>query len=279
MRIVPPGRALNPLAILGSLVLVAVWEFCQPRRQREFPALRRRLGNIGIWLVNIVLFAVTFAPMAAARPQLEAALGVALPTWPIANRWVGFMAAFLLLDLLNYGMHRCQHGVPLLWRLHAMHHSDPDVDVTTSVRHHPFEYVLAGAVYWLTVVALGIPLAAVSAHALAVFVAAAVVHGNIRLPEWLERLLQPVVITTDLHLVHHSMAASEANMNFGAVLSIWDRLFGTYARLPREQRQRIVFGVADLPRGDGVRPTAMLLTPWRLTRGRAAGAQNADAAS
>jgi sterol desaturase/sphingolipid hydroxylase (fatty acid hydroxylase superfamily) len=278
MRIVSPGRALNPLAILGSLVLVAVWEFCQPRRQHEFPALRRRLGNLGIWLVNIVLFAFTFASTATARPQLEA-LGLALPAWPIANRWAGFVAAFLLLDLLNYGVHRCQHGVPLLWRFHAMHHSDPDVDVTTSVRHHPFEYVLAGAVYWLTVVALGIPLAAVSAHALAVFVAAAVVHGNIRLPEWLERLLQPVVITTDLHLVHHSMAASEANMNFGAVLSIWDRLFGTYALLPREQWQSIVFGVADLPRDDGVRPTAMLLTPWRLTRGRAARAQNADAAS
>ena len=272
-------RALTSLAILGSLLIVAAWEFCRPRRRREFPALRRRLGNTGIWLVNIVLVAFTFAPTAAARPQLEAALGVALPSWPIANRWAGFVAAFLLLDLLNYAVHRCQHAVPLLWRLHAMHHSDPDVDVTTSVRHHPIEYLLAGAFYWLAVMAIDIPLTVVTAHALAVFVAAAVTHGNIRLPGWLERSLQPVIITTDLHLVHHSIAPDEANANFGAVFSIWDRLFGTYTRLARARHRSIVFGVADLPRGDGVRPTAMLLTPWRIARGRIAPAPGADAAS
>jgi sterol desaturase/sphingolipid hydroxylase (fatty acid hydroxylase superfamily) len=264
--------------MLGSLLLVAVWEFCQPRRRREFPALRRRLGNIGIWLFNVVLIAFTFAPTAIVRPQLEAALGVTLPGWPIANRWAGFLAAFLLLDLLNYAVHRCQHAVPLLWRLHALHHSDPDVDVTTSVRHHPIEYLLAGAVYWLAVVALDIPLAIVAAHALAVFVAAAVTHGNIRLPEWLERFLQPVVITLDFHLLHHSLAPDQANANFGAVFSFWDRLFGTYVRLPRAELPSIVFGVADLPRGDGVRPTAMLLTPWRLPRGRLPAQQRDTAA-
>jgi sterol desaturase/sphingolipid hydroxylase (fatty acid hydroxylase superfamily) len=270
---------LIPLATLGSLLVVAVWEFCRPRRRREFPALRRRLGNIGIWLLNIVLVAFTFAPTAAVRPQLEAALGVALPTWPIANRWAGFVAAFLLLDLLNYAVHRCQHAVPLLWRFHAMHHSDPDVDVTTSVRHHPIEYVLAGAFYWLAVVGLDIPLTVVGAHALAVFVAAAVTHGNVRVPEWLERFLQPVVITIDLHLVHHSITPNEANANFGAVFSIWDRLFGTYARVPGAHHRSMIFGVADLPRSDGVKPGAMLLTPWRINRPQIAAAPGADAAS
>jgi len=255
---------LTLFAILGSLVIVAVWEYCRPRRQREFPALRRRLANIGIWLANIILVAFTFAPAAAIRPQLEATLGVALPSWPIANRWVGFAAAFLLLDLLNYAVHRCQHAVPLLWRFHAMHHSDPDVDVTTSVRHHPIEYLLAGACYWLAVLALDIPLAVVTAHALTVFAAAAVTHGNVRLPEWLERFLQPVVITVDLHRAHHSIAPYEANTNFGAVFSIWDRLFGSYARLPRAQHDRIVFGVADLPQRGSSGLLDMLLTPWSV---------------
>ncbi len=227
---------------------MALAELCRPRRRREFPALRRRLGNIGIWLLNLVLATFAFSPPDTFRPQLEAVLGVTLPTWPIGDRWPSFVAAFLLLDFLNYATHRCQHAVPFLWRFHALHHSDPDVDVTTSVRHHPIEYLMAAGFYWLAVLAFDIPVFVVLSHALAVFAAAAVTHGNTRLPGWLERLLQPVVITLDLHLVHHSVSLDEANANFGAVLSVWDRLFGTYARLPRAQLQQIVFGVRELPR-------------------------------
>jgi sterol desaturase/sphingolipid hydroxylase (fatty acid hydroxylase superfamily) len=234
--------------------VVGLWEFFRPRRRREFPALRRRLGNIGIWLLNIVLAAFTFSPPETFRLQLEATFGVALPSWPIANQWSSFVAGFLLLDLLNYAMHRGQHAVPFLRRFHAMHHSDPDVDVTTSVRHHPIEYLLATVFYWLTVLALDVPVVVVLSHGLAVFAAAAVTHGNTRLPEWLERVLQPVVITLDLHLVHHSIAYNEANANFGAVLSVWDRLFGTYVRLPRAQHERIVFGVRELPRRECLKP-------------------------
>ncbi len=257
---------LTSVVIFGSLVFVALAEFCRPRRKREFPALRRRLGNISIWLLNIVLAAFTFAPPDTFRPQLAVALGVALPSWPIANWWLSFVAAFLLLDFLQYAMHRCQHAVPLLWRLHALHHSDPDIDVTTSVRHHPIEYLLAAGFYWLAVLALDIPVVVVMSHALTVFAAAALTHGNIRLPEWLERLLQPVVITLDLHLIHHSISSDEANANFGAVLSVWDRLFGTYVRFSRAQQDRIVFGVRELPRRDCLKPSAMLLTPWTLSR-------------
>jgi sterol desaturase/sphingolipid hydroxylase (fatty acid hydroxylase superfamily) len=167
---------------------------------------------------------------------------------------------FLLLDLLQYAMHRCQHAVPFLWRLHALHHSDPDVDVTTSVRHHPIEYLIATGVYWLAALALGIPAIVLTGHAVTVFAAASITHGNTRLPEWLERSLQPVFITLDLHLVHHSLSPAEANANFGGVLSIWDRLFGTYTRLPRAEQERIVFGVRELPRRDGLKPSAMIFT-------------------
>jgi sterol desaturase/sphingolipid hydroxylase (fatty acid hydroxylase superfamily) len=241
-------------------------ELCRQRRRREFPALRRRLGNIGIWLLNVVLAAFTFSPTDTFRPQLEATFGMVLPAWPIGDQWVSFVAAFLLLDFLNYAVHRCQHAVPFLWRFHALHHSDPDVDVTTSVRHHPIEYMMAAGFYWVAVLALDVPVVVVTIHALAVFAAAAATHGNTRLPEWLERLLQPAVITLDLHLGHHSVVYEEANTNFGAVLSIWDRLFGTYVRLPRAQLDRLVFGVRELPPRDCLKPSAMLLTPWRLPR-------------
>jgi sterol desaturase/sphingolipid hydroxylase (fatty acid hydroxylase superfamily) len=237
----------------AALLAVALWEFLRPRREREFPPLRRRLGNLGIWLANIILAAVIFAQPDSLR--LAWSLGIA-----------GFVASFLFLDLMSYGVHRLQHAVPLLWRLHALHHSDPDVDWSTSVRHHPAEFMIATGLFWVAVVALGIPASIVAAHAIAVFTLAAATHGNVRWPAWLERLLRPAVITLDLHLIHHSIAVDEANANFGAIFSFWDRAFGTLTELPRERLDRLSFGVAELPRDEACRPLTMLATPWRLPR-------------
>jgi sterol desaturase/sphingolipid hydroxylase (fatty acid hydroxylase superfamily) len=255
------------LIVLGSLLLVAAWEFCRPRRRREFPALRRRIGNIGFWVVNLLLAAFLLGPPARVRPLLDKLLAADLPSWPIADAGLSLVAGFLMLDLMRYAVHRCEHAVPLFWRFHALHHSDPDVDVTTAVRHHPIEYVVASAVYWLAVLVLDIPAVAALTHGLAVFATAAVQHGNIRLPERLERWLQPVLITTDLHRIHHSVSPAEANSNYGAILSVWDRLFGTFVRITRAQHDEIVFGVRELPRSAGLKPSAMMLTPWLIRRG------------
>ena len=182
------------------------------------------------------------------------------------NSALALLAGFLLLDLLHYAVHRLEHAVHLFWRFHALHHSDPDVDVTTAVRHHPVEYVMGSAVYWLAVLVLDIPAIAALGHGLAVFATAAIQHGNVRLPERLEQWLQPVLITTDLHRIHHSVAFDQANSNYGAVFSVWDRIFGTYTRLSRAQHDRIVFGVQELPGSDCLNPSAMFLTPWRISR-------------
>ena len=254
--------------IIGSLLLVALWEWLGPRRRREFPAARRRLGNLGFWILNLVIAGFFAAPDSDVRNKLAAALGLSVPSWPIAKAGLSLLVGFLLLDLIYYLVHRCQHAAPFLWRFHALHHSDPDVDVTTSVRHHPVEMLLNSAIYWLAVLVLDIPVAIVLIHGLAVFGTAAAQHGNIRLPERLERWLQPVLVTIDLHRVHHSIAAEQANSNYGAVLSLWDRLFGTCVRLTRAQHDAVVFGVAELPRGDCLRPSAMLKTPWLLRRSR-----------
>jgi sterol desaturase/sphingolipid hydroxylase (fatty acid hydroxylase superfamily) len=224
------------------------------------------VGNVGFWILNLVLVGLIFEPAARFRPRLEAVLAIDFPTWPIADVGFGLVVGFLLLDLLRYLVHRCEHAVPLFWRFHALHHSDPDVDVTTSVRHHPVEYVLASAVYWLAVIVLDVPAVVVATHGLAVFGMAAIQHGNIRLPQWFERFLQPVLVTVDVHRIHHSVVFEQANSNYGAVLSIWDRLFGTYTSISRAQHERIVFGIRELPRRDCLKPSAMLLTPWRISR-------------
>jgi sterol desaturase/sphingolipid hydroxylase (fatty acid hydroxylase superfamily) len=254
------------LVVLASLLVVALWEFCRPRRRREFPALRRRLGNIGFWILNLFLVGLLLGSPETFRAPLEAVLGFGFPSWPVANAGVSFVAGFLLLDLMRYAVHRCEHAVPLFWRCHALHHSDPDVDVTTSVRHHPLEYVFASAVYWLAVLVLDVPAIVVLSHGLAVFGMASIQHGNIRLPEWLERWLQPVLVTVDMHRVHHSVVFDQANSNYGAVLSVWDRLFGSYSSISRAQHDRIVFGVRELPRRDCLKASQMFLTPWLLSR-------------
>ena len=224
------------------------------------------MGNVGIWVANLLLAAFFFDPPARVRPLLEALMGAHFPSWPVANTWLSLAAGFLMLDLMRYTVHRCEHAVPLFWRFHALHHSDPDVDVTTSVRHHPIEYVLASAVYWFAVIVLDVPAVVVLSHGLAVFAFQAVQHGNICLPERVERWLQPLLVTTDMHRIHHSLVSDQANANYGAVLSVWDRLFGTYIRITRPQHRALVFGVRGLPRRDCLKPTAMILTPWRLPR-------------
>jgi sterol desaturase/sphingolipid hydroxylase (fatty acid hydroxylase superfamily) len=255
---------LYPVVIFGSLLLVALCEFWRPRRLRKYPALRRRFANIGFWILNLFLAAFLLPPTAFVRPRIEALSGIALPSWPIADAGLTLVAGFLLLDFLRYAVHRCEHAVPLFWRFHALHHSDPDVDVTTAVRHHPVEYVPASGVYWLAVIVLGVPAVVVATHGLAVFGTAALQHGNVRLPQWLERALQPVLVTPDMHRIHHSVVFEQANSNYGGVLSIWDRLFGTYTRLTRRQHERVTFGVRELPPQECLKPSAMLLTPWRI---------------
>jgi sterol desaturase/sphingolipid hydroxylase (fatty acid hydroxylase superfamily) len=258
------------VVLLGSLLVVALWEFCRPRRQREFPALRRRLGNIGFWVLNLVLAGLVFESPARFRPELETVAGLSLPSWPIANIALSFVAGFLLLDLLRYLVHRCKHAVPFFWRFHALHHSDPDVDVTTAVRLHPIEHLLGSGVFWVAVILLDIPALVALTYGLTVFAIEAIQHGNIRLPEWLERCLQPVWVTVDMHRIHHSVAFAQASCNYATVFSVWDRLFGTYTRLTRAQHDSIVFGVRELPRRECLKPSAMLLTPWRLPRAVAA---------
>jgi sterol desaturase/sphingolipid hydroxylase (fatty acid hydroxylase superfamily) len=257
---------LTLAVILGSLIIVAIWEFCGARRRREFPAFRRRASNISFWMTNLFLAALFFPPAGFLRPHMEALSGVKIPSWPIANAALSLVVGFLLLDLMGYLVHRCEHAVPLLWRFHALHHSDPDVDVTTAVRHHPIEYLIASAAYVLALLVLDIPVVVVLCHGLATFATAAVQHGNIRLPEQLERWLQPVLVTVDMHRIHHSVVFEQSNSNYGAVLSVWDRLFGTYTWLSRTQHERVIFGVRELLRRDCLRPFAMLLTPWRVSR-------------
>lgn len=215
------------ITIYGSLGIAFVWEIFAARRAPVCRKIRRRFGNMGIWAFNFIVAGLLFT-----EPTVE------------LRYWYEFIVGFLFLDLLAYGVHRGLHIVPWLWRLHALHHSDRDIDTTTSVRHHPIEALLMNGCFWSVAVMLGIPSMVVAVYGLSAFALAVGTHANVRWPAWLEDILRPVIITPDLHSIHHSIDASESNTNFGAVFSVWDRVFGTFIQLPSERIDCLIFGVA-----------------------------------
>jgi sterol desaturase/sphingolipid hydroxylase (fatty acid hydroxylase superfamily) len=144
------------------------------------------------------------------------------------QQWVEIILGVLLLDALAYFLHRLSHDVHMLWRLHAVHHADLDVDATTSFRHHPLEVLVSVCLLALCVAALGIPVVAVVIYQQISILTDIAQHGNFRLPQSVNRLLEHFLITPAVHRIHHSREISESNRNYGSVLIWWDKLFGTY---------------------------------------------------
>jgi sterol desaturase/sphingolipid hydroxylase (fatty acid hydroxylase superfamily) len=228
---------------LGILVVMAAWEVAAPRRRREIPRVLRWTNNLGVVVADTILVRLTF-PIAA--------VGLALVAeergWGIFNvievpGWVAFIVSVVVLDLVIYLQHVLFHAVPALWRLHRMHHADLDFDVTTGLRFHPIEIVLSMGIKLAVVAVLGPPAAAVLVFEVILNGTAMFNHSNIRIPLGLDRILRWVVVTPDMHRVHHSVVPQETNSNFGFNLPWWDRLFGTYRAQPAEGHDGMTIGI------------------------------------
>lgn len=237
--------AIRIAAFAAVFALMAAWEVAAPRRALSLPKGRRWLANLGVTLLNAVLVRALFP---------AAAVGVALAAgerhWGLFNVLavpapLAFLVSFLVLDLVIWIQHVAFHRVPLLARLHRMHHIDLDFDVTTGLRFHPIEILLSLLIKSFAVVALGAPAAAVLAFELALNLGSLFNHGNVRMPGAIDRALRLLVVTPDMHRVHHSIVPEEINSNFGFFLSWWDRLFGTYTAAPRAGHDAITIGVRD----------------------------------
>ena len=215
-----------------------------------FPLSAERRPRARRWCANAALFLMGFGLVFLASPLIfkgAAWVQGALHFPPLAGlglpAWLLVVVSFLLIDLLAYLSHALFHGAPWLWRLHRAHHSDPVVDASTGGRHHPVE-VLANTALQLTIFAiLGVPLLVVLAYGLIATLWQFVAHAEVRLPEPIDRALRLVVVTPGMHRVHHSVRMDEGNSNFGMVLSIWDRLFGTYRRRPAAELSAMALGV------------------------------------
>jgi len=249
---------------VGMLALIGAWEIVAPRRALTLSKAQRWSGNLGLVALNTVLLRLIFPLAGAGMAAFCAGNG-----WGILNHFqvpaiLAVPLAVIALDFVIWLQHVMVHAVPLFWRLHRVHHADPDYDVTTGARFHPLEIVLSMLIKFATIVVLGPPVVAVVIFEVLLNATAMFNHGNIGLPATLDRVLRWVVVTPDMHRVHHSIEDDETNSNFGFNLPWWDRLFGTYRDQPRAGQLGMVIGIRDHadPR-EVARLDGMLLLPFR----------------
>lgn len=250
-------------AFAGVIVAMVAWEVLAPRRRQAIGRLRRWPSNLGIVVLNTLLVRLAF-PVAAVGAAIAAEThGWGLFNWLSAPTWFAVTASVLLLDLAIYLQHVLFHAVPALWRLHRMHHADLEFDVTTGARFHPLEIVLSMVIKIGVVAALGAPAVAVMIFEVLLNASSMFNHGNVRIVEWLDSALRGVVVTPDMHRVHHSVVPRETNSNFGFNLSWWDRLFGTYRAEPAAGQQGMILGIEQFRDPTELRLDRMLVQPFR----------------
>ena len=230
-------------AFAAVLVAMIAWEASAPRRRLGVARISRWPANLGIVMVDAALLRLAFPVVAVGTAVTAAERGWGLFNSVEVPAWVAVVVSMVLLDLVIWAQHVMFHRVPILWRLHRMHHSDVDFDVTTALRFHPLEIALSMLIKMAVVIALGAPAVAVVLFEVILNGMAMFNHGNVRLPARLDRALRMVVVTPDMHRVHHSVHRDETNSNYGFNLSIWDHLFATYRAQPRDGHDRMTIGL------------------------------------
>lgn len=248
---------------LGVLVAMALWEVAAPRRRREVPRLIRWSNNLGLVVIDTLLVRLTFPIVAVGLAVTAEAQGWGLFNIFDVPFWLAFVASLLALDLAIYLQHVMFHAVPALWRLHRMHHADLEFDVSTGLRFHPVEILLSMGIKLAVVVALGPPAVAVLVFEVLLNATAMFNHSNIRIPAAIDRVLRLVVVTPDMHRIHHSIQPSETNSNFGFNLPWWDRLLGTYRPHPREGHEAMTIGIEQFRTRRDLWLDRMLVQPLR----------------
>lgn len=252
---------------LGAMALVfaalAALELLVPRRSLRHGRSRRWVTNLGLFALDTALVRVAVPLLMVGTAQLAQARG-----WGLFNQlalpfWLELLLTLAALDLALFFQHWATHRVPLLWRLHQVHHADPDFDVTTAARFHPIEIGLSMLYKMAVVAALGPAALAVFVFEVAFNAATLFVHANLSLPPALDRLARFFVVTPDMHRIHHSTLQRETNSNYGTILSGWDRLFRTYRTRAQAGQDGLTIGLAEY---QDDRPLALgwsLLLPFR----------------
>jgi sterol desaturase/sphingolipid hydroxylase (fatty acid hydroxylase superfamily) len=250
-------------AFIGVFTAMALWEAAAPRLPRSHSRLTRWPSNLGIVVLDTALLRILLPATAVSLALLGAERG-----WGLLNHlplpwWTTVVASVILLDLAIYLQHVMFHAVPALWRVHRVHHADLDFDVTTGARFHRIEIVLSMMVKFGLVAALGAPAFGVLIFEVLLNATSMFNHGNARLPLRVDRYLRWLVVTPDMHRVHHSIVVGETNSNFGFNLPWWDRLLGTYRDQPAAGHEGTTIGIEQFREARELWLDRMLLQPFR----------------
>jgi sterol desaturase/sphingolipid hydroxylase (fatty acid hydroxylase superfamily) len=245
MSVFPYEPVIRLGCFAGVLILMALWEILAPRRRLIAGKPWRWANNLGLVALDTIAVRLV-APLGA----IGAAIIAQEYNWGLFNNlplpdWLAVVLSVVALDFAIYLQHVMFHAVPTLWRLHMVHHADLDFDVTTGVRFHVLEILLSMGIKMGAVVLLGASALAVLIFEVVLNATSMFSHGNVRLPLWLDRLLRLVVVTPDMHRVHHSVHARETNSNFGFNLPWWDYLLGTYRDQPAEGHDGMTVGLSQ----------------------------------
>ncbi|MBI3452920.1 MAG: sterol desaturase family protein [Rhodospirillales bacterium] len=254
---------VRPGVFFAVFALVALWEMHAPRRARIVSRRARWPSNLALIVLNAALIRLLFPAAAVGVALFGAQQGwglLPLLAWPA---WATVVVAVVLLDLAIYVQHVVFHAVPALWRLHRMHHADLDFDVTTGARFHPLEILLSMAIKFAVIAVLGAPALAVLIFEVLLNATSMFNHANAGLPAAVERAVRWLVVTPDMHRVHHSVAPVETNSNFGFNLPWWDRLFGTYRAAPAAGHRGMTIGLAEFRDAGELRLDRLLTQPFR----------------
>jgi len=237
----------EPVIRLGSFAgifgLMAIWEILASRRELTTGKGRRWLGNLSLVVLDTLVVRLLFPTAALGMAAMVKDLG-----WGVLNvvsvpYWSAVLISIVVLDLAIYLQHVMFHALPALWRLHMVHHADLDLDVTSGSRFHPIEIVLSMFIKLGVISVLGPPLLGVLIFEVVLNALAMFNHANARIPLPLDRVLRWIIVTPDMHRVHHSVEKPEHNSNFGFNLSCWDRVLGTYKDQPAKGHEGMIIGL------------------------------------
>lgn len=232
-------------AFIGVFVMLSAAEFFAPRRLLTTSKPRRWFANLTILAFNPLSVALIFPVLPVGLALLASEQGWGLLNQLTLPYWLEVFIALVALDLVVYAQHVLHHAIPALWRLHMVHHADLDFDMTTGLRFHPFEIIISMAIKLSAVAALGAPPLSVLIFEVALNSTSMFNHSNLRLPEKVDRILRLLVVTPDMHRVHHSVIIRETNSNYGFNLPWWDRLLGTYKAQPAKGHADMVIGLSQ----------------------------------
>ncbi len=236
--------AIRLACFFGVFCSMSLWELVAPRRRLTVSKLLRWANNLALVVLNSVLLRALFPAAAVGVAAFTTQQGWGLLNYFAIPLWMAVLISLVLLDFVIYLQHVMFHAVPLLWRLHRVHHADLDIDVTTGSRFHPIEIMLSMLIKAAAILVLGPPVVAVVIFEVLLNATSLFNHGNVRIHPVLDRVLRLLLVTPDMHRVHHSIEEDETNSNFAFNLSIWDRLFGTYRDQPRAGHKDMTIGIS-----------------------------------